>query len=201
MPVAKGTRAVAAALRIAAAEGWRAATLDRIADEAGITLEELQDMFPSRAALLDAFIADIDHDMLGRAEESNSDGSARDRLFDVVMARYDALRPYRDAFNAIARGALRDPVTAWTLAWTTRRSAEWILAAAGVGHTGIEGEVKIQCIGALLATTLPTFARDETEDMASTMAAVDRAIRTLERAQDWLRRVPRSATASARRRR
>ena len=180
-PVAMGTRAVAAALRIAQEEGWNAAALDRIAAEAEITLEELQDMFPSRAALLDSFIADIDHDMLGRVADADGADGARDRLFSVIMARYDALRSYRDAFIAIARGALRDPATAWTLTWTTRRSAEWMLASAGIVHTGIEGALKMHAVAAVLAATLRTFARDDSDDLSPTMAAVDRALVRCER--------------------
>lgn len=191
MPVAMGTRAVAAALRIAAADGWEAATLDRIAEEAEITLEELQDMFASRMALLDSFIADIDHDMLGRAEESGRGDDARDRLFNVIMARYDALRPYRDAFTAIARGALRDLPTAWTLGWTTRRSLQWILAAAGISSTGIQGEMKVQAVGAVLVATFWTWSRDDSDDMGATMAAVDRALRGCERVMGWVQKMPR----------
>ncbi len=199
MPVAMGTRAVAAALRIAAADGWEAATLDRIAEEAEITLEELQDMFVSRMALLDAFIADIDHDMLGRAEESGDGDGPRDRLFNVIMARYDALRPYRDAFTAIARGAARDLPTAWTLAWTTRRSLQWMLAAARIAHTGLQGELKVQAVGAVLVATFWTWSRDESEDMGATMAAVDRSLRGCERVMGWVQKMPRPPGTRARR--
>lgn len=195
--MAMGTRAVAAALRIAAEEGWNAATLDRIAAEAEITLEELQDMFPSRAALLDSFIADIDHDMLGRVADGEAGDGARDRLFGVIMARYDALRPYRQAFTAIVRGALRDPATAWTLTWTTRRSAEWMLAAAGIAHTGVNGALKMHAVAAVLAATVRTFARDESDDLSPTMAAVDRALLNCERAMGWVQRMPRPSAMRA----
>lgn len=197
MPVELGTRAVAAALRIAAADGWSSATLDRIAAEAGITLEELQDMFATRAALLEAFIADIDHDMLGRVEEGDSSDSPRDRLFNVIMARYDALRPYRDALVSIVYGALRDAPTAWVLACTMRRSLAWILAAAGISHVGFDGELRMQGAGAVLLATFWTWAHDDSEDMSPTMASVDRALRNAERLGGWMR-MPRATQRKGR---
>src|SRR5207244_2901686 len=113
--------------------------------------------------------------------------SARDRLFNIIMARYDALRPYREAFVSIVYAAVRDLPTAWVLACTTRRSLSWMLAGAGIPHTGIDGELKIQAVGGVLLATFWTWAHDDTDDMSATMASVDRALRNAERIGGWMR--------------
>jgi len=184
-------------VRLANDVGWGAVTLDAIAAEAEIGLDKLQAMFPSRAAIVAGFMADVDHDMLGRLDSGESHYAVRDRLFAVLMARLDALRPHRDAVVAMLRGALGDPVTACALATTSRRSLSWMLAAAGTAHTGIDGELKMQGLGALYASTLWVWARDTSEDMSATMAHVDRQLRRAESIFQFLQRsvrVPRRST-------
>ncbi len=182
------TRAVAALLRVAHDVGWQRTTLDAIAAEAELGLDELQTMFASRAAMVAAFMGDIDHEMLARAGTSDSDDSVRDRLFGVVMARLDALKPHRGAVVAILRGAMLDPVTVATLACAARRSLSWMLAAASIGHAGIDGEVKMQGLSALYASVLWVWSRDESEDMAATMAHLDRLLRRAESLLQMLQR-------------
>jgi AcrR family transcriptional regulator len=182
------TRAIAAMLRVAHDQGWQRATLAAIAAEAGLGLDELQSLFASRAAMVAAFLADVDRDMLQRAGTADGD-SARDRLFAVVMARLDALKPHRGAALAILRGALLDPVTGVALACALRRSLAWMLAAAGMPHGGVEGELRLQCLGAIYASTLWAWARDESEDLAATMAHLDRQLRRAQRVFEWLRSV------------
>lgn len=180
--------AIAAMLRVAHNVGWKGATLAAIASEAEIPLDELQAMFTSRAAMVAALMGDIDHEMLARVGSTDSDDSVRDRLFGVVMARLDALKLHRGAVVSILRGAVLDPVTAVTLACASRRSLSWMLAAAGIGHTGIDGEVKMQGLSALYASVLWVWMRDESEDMAATMAHLDRQLRRAESLVQVLRR-------------
>ncbi|MSP20192.1 MAG: TetR family transcriptional regulator [Alphaproteobacteria bacterium] len=193
------TRAVAAALRIAADEGWNAASLDRIAAEAELSLEALQAMFPSRAALLVAFVGDIDRGMLARAADVDGGDSPRDRLFGVLMARLDALRPYRNAVTSIARAAPLEPATACALVMATRRSLAWMLAAAGISHTGIDGALRIKGLGVIFASTLWAWSRDDSEDSSATMAHLDRQLLRAEKFLGVLQNIatPHARTARA----
>jgi ubiquinone biosynthesis protein COQ9 len=64
-----------------------------------------------------------------------------------------------------------------------------MLAAAGMPHGGVEGELRLQCLGAIYASTLWAWARDESEDLAATMAHLDRQLRRAQRVFEWLRSV------------
>ena len=198
LPKDDRTRAVAAAVRIAGDEGWKAATLDRIAAEGELTLDALQAMFVSRSAIVSAFVADIDHDMLARAGDIDAGDSERDRLFGVLMARLDAMRPYKQAIKSIASGAATDPATACALLRSSRRSLSWMLAAAGLPHTGIDGELRMQGLAAVFASTLWAWSRDDSEDAGATMAHLDRQLRRAEKVllgvqRMWARRPSRAS--------
>src|ERR1700742_109328 len=95
---------IAGAAVLAAAErGWRGLTLGDAATEAGVSLAELSRCYSCRAEILDGFERMIDRQMLAGAAAGDVDDKQRDRLFDVIMERFDALLPYRDGLRRIAR--------------------------------------------------------------------------------------------------
>src|SRR6185369_10054027 len=81
------------ALNLAAEKGWRDLALADIAQAAGMSLAELYGLHPSKQAILDAYRRGIDREVL--AETELPEGSAKDRLFDVLMRRFDKLEPHK----------------------------------------------------------------------------------------------------------
>ena len=82
-------RAAAAAVRLAASRGWLRIGFRDIAEEAGLSLEELHAVATSKPALLRAFARGIDAAMLASyAAGKEEEESRRDRLFAVTMARF-----------------------------------------------------------------------------------------------------------------
>jgi hypothetical protein len=53
----------------------------------------------------------------------------------------------------------------------------WMLAAAKIPSAGLSGLARAKVLGAVYASVMPTFLRDEGEDLAKTMAALDKALR------------------------
>jgi AcrR family transcriptional regulator len=174
-------RLVDAALRLAAGQGWRATSLAAIAAEAGLPLDQAYAACPSKHAILAAFLRRIDRAALaGPAPESAAAG--RDRLFDILMRRFDALQPHRAALRAILRDSIGDP-SALLGAPALLRSMAWMLAAAGISTAGWSGVLRPQALAVLYLWVLRDFLSDESADLAKTMAALDRGLR---RAQSFL---------------
>ena len=88
----------------------RPLTMRQVARAAGLTLPELMALYPSKQALLTAFSRRIDI-AVAQALDPDSDpvASARDRLFEVVMARFDALLPHKEAVRTMFHDLRRDP--------------------------------------------------------------------------------------------
>src|SRR5437667_5058182 len=128
-----------AALALAAREGWRKASLGAIAGEAGLPLHELYGEFRSRAAILGGLMARTDAAVLTETPAADAKESPRDQLFDVLMRRFDALKPHRAALKAIARDLGGDPPTALCSAPAFLRSMAWMLEAAGLSSAGMRG--------------------------------------------------------------
>ncbi|MGV8998537.1 MAG: TetR family transcriptional regulator [Parvibaculaceae bacterium] len=169
-----------AALKLAATRGWRELALADIATAAKVPLPELGDLFASKSAILAAWSARIDAEVLKLAEDEDMSGeSARDRLFDVLMLRLDAMTPQKPALIAIARDLRRDPVAALSLITPMLQAFGWMLEAAGIDSSGLRGSLRVRGLALIWSRVLPVWLADG-EDMAKTMAELDRRLRQAE---------------------
>lgn len=176
-----------AALGLAAERGWSKIALADIAAAADLSLSELYAAYPSKTAILEALSRDVDRQVLAGTEVDTTE-TARDRLFDVLMKRFDALAGYRDGLAAIARDARRDPLLMLCGAGQLRRSMAAMLEAAGISSAGLAGALRAKGLAAIYLATLRDWFRDDTADKARTMAALDGRLRRAESCAKWLNR-------------
>ena len=167
-------RAVDAALALAAERGWRHVTLGDIAREAKLPLGELYTLYPGRSAVLAAFARRIDGIVLADGEAEGD--SARERLFEVLMRRFDALRPHKAAVEAILRDGGADPLAALCGVSGLVRSMAWMLEAAGIRSHGIRGRARARGLALLYLATMRVWLSDDSPDMSRTMASLDKRL-------------------------
>jgi AcrR family transcriptional regulator len=173
-------RIVDAALELAAERGWSGIALADIAAAARLSLAEVYALFPAKGAILDAFVRRIDRATLSGVDVNAAEGSVRDRLFEIVMRRLDALAPHRRAVAAIAGDLPRDPLMALCSGGRLLRSIAWMAGAAGVDTSGLLGPLRVKALAAIYAGVLRVWLGDESADKAKTMAALDRALKQAE---------------------
>jgi ubiquinone biosynthesis protein COQ9 len=177
-----------ALLRMTAAGGWRDLSYADIAKDAGLSLAAAYEAYPSKGAILAGIGRDIDARLFASLEEDPLDGSAKDRLFDLLMRRFDALSEHKEAYAALAWELPRTPVEASCLALQLRRSLANMLEAAGLSASGLRGAFRIEGLGAIYALALRVFLRDETADLSKTMAELDKRLGQVERCINVTRR-------------
>lgn len=161
--------------KLVAQEGWHRLTLSALATEAGMTLAELREHVPHKGALPLRFMKAVDAAVL-RNVPSTPMGSARDRLFDVLMSRIDALQPHRAGVIRMGREMRTDPALALMLAPQLAASMSWMLEAAGIDAGGIKGALRVKGLCGVWIATLRAWEQDEGADLGSTMAGLDRAL-------------------------
>jgi AcrR family transcriptional regulator len=187
------TALVTAAFRIAAEEGWRKVNVPAAARAAGLSLSKARERFPSRAAILLRFGRLADQIAL---QDAPSEGSVRDRLFDLLMRRFDMLQTHRAGVKALLRALPTDPPSAILLACASKRSMRWMLQTAGVTATGPRGEIQVRGLLAVWLWAVRAWERDTSDDLSGTMAAVDKALERAEQAASWLHGQRRSPPAA-----
>jgi len=169
-------------LALIAEKGFAEVTLRDVAAAADLGLADLYRLYPDKVALAAAFMARIDAAVLaGTPGQVDPEETARDRLFDVMMRRYDALRPHRDALRALRRAGTRDPLLALALGPALRRSMGAMLEAASLSSEGLPGALRQNGLLAIHYAVSRVFDRDDTVDLSKTMAALDSRLKMAER--------------------
>lgn len=169
-------------LRLVAERGYGEVTLRDVAAAADMSLADLYRLYPDKMALVSGVMARVDAAVLaGTPRQVDPEETARDRLFDVMMRRYDTLKPHREAVRSIVRAARRDPLLALALAPAVRRSMAAMLEAAGLSSEGISGAVRQNGLLAIHTAVSRVFDGDESSDLSKTMAALDGRLKTAER--------------------
>lgn len=168
------------AMKLAAEGRWRNLSLAEIADEAKLPLAKVYPVYPSKQAILNTVLRRVDATVIAAEEPAAREGPARDRLFDVLMRRFDALLPYREAIATIIDAQARDPLAAACGLVRLGCSMDRMLEAAGLSTSGLRGALRIKALSAAYLATLRVWLHDDSADMASTMAALDRHLGRLD---------------------
>ena len=187
-------RIIDAALRLVATEGWRDLSLGSVAAAAGLPVVQIYRLFGSKQAILRGLYRRIDEAVLAEPPQAEAGEHARDRLFDLLMRRFDALGPYKPAIEVLRRELAGDPLTAMCAGGSLMRSLRWMLAAADIATSGARGIVAVKLTAAAYLTTMRAWQEDDSPDLARTMAVLDARLRRIER---WLAPVHRQQQTGA----
>lgn len=167
---------VAAALSLAVEKRWDDVTLIEIGERAGLTLDEVRRAAGSKSQIVAHLMRQIDDQVLKAATRRVEGETKRDKLFEIVMSRFDALMPHKEALRSIRRAGNADT----TLIMPFLNAQRWMLAAAGIETDGPGGLVRTLGLGSLYASVFETWLEDDDPGMARTMAALDRRLRRAE---------------------
>ncbi|HZP08202.1 TetR family transcriptional regulator [Methyloceanibacter sp.] len=179
------SKAIKAALALAARKGWRDTTLADIAQDSGLSLADLRAEFTTKNDILRAFQAKVDEEVLAKAKAAPEGQSPRDRLFDVIMTRFEVLAPYKSALRRISAYLCCRPGEAAMLACSTLASQYWMLAASGAKLDGAGAAVRVGGLAAIYAKVFEVWLDDNSPSLDKTMAALDRR---LAKGEKWLDR-------------
>ncbi len=134
-------------MRLAADRGWAGIELTDIAAEAAGP-EDLRGLFPSKGAILGGFARMIDDELLAQTGDDMAAEPLRERLFDIMMRRLDALAPYRAGLARIVPAVKRNPAELAAMNGVALNSWRYMLAAANIPTADALGPVRLQ--GAVL---------------------------------------------------
>jgi ubiquinone biosynthesis protein COQ9 len=166
-------RLVAAAFGLAAEKGWRAVSPAAAARAAGLDLARARREFSCNGAILAEFGRTADAAALAGLD---GEGTTRERLFEIILKRFDYLQANRGGVLALLRALPLNPPLAFALMEMSIASMGWLLEGAGIEATGARGAVKKRGLLGVWLYGIYAWERDESEDLAHTMAAVDKAL-------------------------
>ncbi len=173
------------AVDLAAEIGWEYLRFQDIADQAGVSLAEIATHFDDKICILCAYGRYLDRRTLEEAGDIDRSASPRERLFDILMTRFDVMSEKRDGMLSILHSFKSDPKQAVISLPYLGRSMTWMLEAAGIETNGLRGALRVVGLKIIYIKALRAWMKDEGEDMPKTMAALDHS---LGRAEDFVER-------------
>ncbi len=170
-------RIIEATLELAAERDWSDFGITDIARRADLSLADFRDAFPSKGAVLAGFSKKIDRIVLDGTTRDLDDETAKERLFDVLMRRLDAMAPYRLGLESVAEWVRTDALAAAALNGVALNSMRFMLAAAGIDVEGRTGALKLQGLVIAWTRVLAVWFEDSDPGLSGTMAALDRELK------------------------
>jgi AcrR family transcriptional regulator len=179
----KRSKAARAAFDLAEKRGWRDVTLRDIAQAAGVSLSDLRREFTSKNDIIRAFQQEVDAEVLAKTKAGPEAQSPRERLFDIVMTRFELMAPYKQALKRIAGHLSCRPGEAATVLCSSLASQYWMLAGAGAKLDGPGGALRVAGLTAIYGKVFQVWLDDPSPSLDKTMAALDKRLTKGER---WL---------------
>jgi AcrR family transcriptional regulator len=177
-----------ALLELVETQGWIDLSFAEIAERAGVPIAEAHRIYPSKTAVLLGLARAIDERILNSLAADPLEGTAKDRLFDIVMRRFDVLKGDREAYRRLMRQLPATPGAFAALLCQLRRSLSLSLEAAGISASGLKGALRLKGLLAIYVAGLRAFANDESEDLAKTMAEIDKRLGQAEKISEMVQR-------------
>jgi AcrR family transcriptional regulator len=173
---------------LVAENGWRELSLAEVARRSGRPLAEVYDTFPSRQHLLVRLGRRVDRAMLEIPPTELAELTPRERLFELIMRRFDALQPFRPGLRRIAREAGFDPGLFLIAGCNMDRMARWLLDAASIRLAEPIAGAARHALALLYGRVFNVWLRDDTADRSKTLAELDKRLGQLERLAGFAQR-------------
>ncbi|HEX9169486.1 MAG TPA: TetR/AcrR family transcriptional regulator, partial [Roseiarcus sp.] len=173
-PVDARGKIVDALMELAAERRFEDISVRDICKTAGVSLADFRDAFPSKGAVLAGFSRRIDRAVLAEHGEELADETPRERLFDILMRRLEAMAPYREGVREAAGWLRREPAAALAMNQVVISSMRFMLEAAGIEAHGAAGVIKLQGLALAWARMIRIWLDDDEPALPKTMAELDR---------------------------
>jgi ubiquinone biosynthesis protein COQ9 len=191
MPAAKPVNPqetlVLALLKVAERKGWAVLTVEDVAKMAKIKPAAMKKLVNHKSDLLVMLGQWID-DMMWATVEGDIDQTApeKDRLFEVLMARFDVMQDKRAGLLPILKEFCSDPKDVVIALPHLGSSMASVMETAKIDIQGWQSAVKILGLSAVYLHTLRAWMNDDSDDMAGTMSALDQNLERAERVAGWV---------------
>ena len=171
-----------AALALCAEKSWADVGLLSLCQQAGQSLSACAEAGITRFSVVEYLDQMLDRAMLEASVYIEEEASTRDRLFDVLMARFDAMQDQRAAWVSILEADTQEPVAGFARAARRLRTAAWALEAVGISTDSLKAAARVLGLARRLRLAEALWLKDDA-DLSKTMAGLDQ---TLRESEDWL---------------
>ncbi len=183
-PEAARQRIAAAALDLADAQGWGHIAIESVAKKAKFPAATVETFFPDVFAILKWVLKNTEETVRHTVDGHLGD-NWRDNLMEIIMQRFEIAQTHRAGYATIAKALAKHPKTSRFFVHGFYRTMDRTLKLAGLDKGKCQPAIVIG-FGAIYLSLADTWLKDESADMARTMAAIDKRIGWFEQALNYM---------------
>ena len=170
-----------AAFDLIAESGWRGFSAMALAARTGAAPGEVYALLPTPAALACRLGARLDRAMLAVPPDELLELSPRERLFELLMRRLDALAPFKPGLARLRTEGRGEVELGLATLASLDRMAGWLLDLAGLPGRGLRARLARRALMLAYARVFHVWLRDNSPDQDATLAELDKRLDQLER--------------------
>ena len=174
-----------AALFLAGKQGWDGVSLGDIAKKAKLPLTTVSASFSDVWAVTEQALRNLEKDTTATVQNHLGD-NWRDNLMEILMTRFELAQTERDAYLAVAPAVMKHPKLVKRFGKSFYRTMERMLDLADAPVDKKCKPLAVAAMAALFLSLVHVWREDATQDLAKTMAAIDKRTGTLEQAFGFL---------------
>jgi len=163
------------ALRLLAKTRWTDLTIAAVARAAKTPLASLQAVAPNKPLLFGLILNRIGADVARTYRPERKSDDVRDRLLDVALTWFEALRSRKAAVRSLYEGLRRDPLSLLAARTEIVSAANWLLTLAEA-DTGRGLPARALAFAGILSRAIPIWLEDD-QQMSATMARLGEDLR------------------------
>lgn len=180
--------------------GWRGFSLTEVARRADVPLARVYAELPTRNAVLTALGRRLDETMLAIEPSELDDLSPRERVFELIMRRLDAMAPFKAGLRVLGREAGLELDVLGCGCGNVGRAVGWLVDASGARLGCVRRAGAVPVLALVYARVVNVWLQDDTADLSRTLAELDKRLQQAEsvaRWTEWLERLDRQPEPEA----
>lgn len=169
------------AFELIALIGWQSFSLNELAGKLNLPLVEIYSIFHDKISVVLMFLERVDMTVLSQLDREDFNEPRRERLFELLMCRIEALTPYKKSLRFLMNGVVSDPLILMKIMPKFIDSFRLMLEISGYNVQGLKGYLKIGSLAVLYYGLTSDWINDDTIDQVKIMAAIDNIISRVEK--------------------
>mgnify|MGYP001492003495 FL=1 len=171
----KKTSYIKLAFKLIEEKGWNDFSLEKLAKEESIKIEDLIFFFKDETKLIESFSEMIDEQVIKEVDLNEfNQNSVKDNIFELIMIRFEMLSPYKKSLDILLKQLKYEPKTLKKLTKKIFNSLDLFLEISNAKSNYVFDFLKLNIMFIIYGYTFKIWLEDDSEDMGKTMAEVDK---------------------------
>lgn len=167
---------------------WENLDFNRLAEHSQINVDVIKLYFHSKTDLYKSLMMRVDQRVEAESDKDLPGETPRDRLFELLMLRFDILNEHRTAYQHLFYQTFKNPKLFRTALPRFHESMDVMLRLADLNGRDGRGcpPLRTAAVAVVFLNAARIWLDDDSADMAPTMAELDRGLAKLDQARDYI---------------